>query len=125
MTPANVEEVVADAEEHDGLEGEDRGKIGRQLYSNVVIRSSRSGRSLGQNYLAMWKSMEHPSNFNLLVLDIMIDAVPIGRPSNNVFIKGEWNENNGDKKVDYCTNGAHGLRSGFNININIVVSSSH
>lgn len=32
MAPADVEEVIADAEDDDGLEGEDGGEVGGELW---------------------------------------------------------------------------------------------
>lgn len=37
MAPADVEEIVPDAEEGDGLEGQEAGKIGCQLHWSVSM----------------------------------------------------------------------------------------
>jgi hypothetical protein len=47
VAPADVEEVVADAEDGDGLEGEDGGDIGCELVGVLVMfRSTLKGEGL-------------------------------------------------------------------------------
>lgn len=113
MPPADVEEVVADAEDCDGLEREYRGEEGRELW---VGPWSAAGRPSAVGYECWWRA--HLAVRELVQEAALVDVlgvqddVPVAAAaggSNDVLVEGEGGEDDDGEQVDDGADGTGAL----------------